>query len=203
MATGSRRSPSTLRHDPRDRGQERRRARRAADRRGAAPAIRPYWPVSSVAVSPDGRWIASGSDDGTIRLWPMPDLSKPPLHTLPHDELLAKLKSLTNLRAVRDPCSDTGWKIEIGPFPGWADVPTSWLERDRLRDLISQGTRNDAVNTDTFYEEQYDFSDSVRNWYSKHLKKQVTLRLDTNAIAYFKALAKETGIPYQNLINLY
>jgi WD40 repeat protein len=81
-------------------------------------------PVYSVAVSPDGRWVASGGDDGTIRLWPMPDLSKPPLHTLPHDELLAKLESLTNLRAVRDSASDTGWKIEVGPFPGWATVPT-------------------------------------------------------------------------------
>ena len=81
-------------------------------------------PVMGVAASPDGRWIASCSDDGTIRLWPMPDLSKPPLHTLPHDQLLAKLKSLTNIRAVRDPSSDTGWKIEFGPFPGWKDGPT-------------------------------------------------------------------------------
>jgi predicted DNA binding CopG/RHH family protein len=50
---------------------------------------------------------------------------------------------------------------------------------------------------------QYDFSDSVRNPYAKHLKKQVTLRINTDAIAYFKALAAQTGIPYQNLINLY
>jgi hypothetical protein len=54
----------------------------------------------------------------------MPDLSKPPLHTLPHDELLAKLHSLTNLRAVRDEDSSTGWKVEVGPFPGWETVPT-------------------------------------------------------------------------------
>lgn len=50
---------------------------------------------------------------------------------------------------------------------------------------------------------EHDFSDSVKNPYAKHLKKQVTLRLSTDVIQYFKALAKETGIPYQNLINLY
>jgi WD40 repeat protein len=79
--------------------------------------------MSWLAISPDLRWVATTGEDDTLRLWPMPDLSKPPLHTLPHDELLAKLKSLTNLRAVRDPASDTGWKVEVGPFPGWAVVP--------------------------------------------------------------------------------
>ena len=80
--------------------------------------------VRRVAVSPDLRWVASAGEDGTLRLWPMPDLSKPPFHTLPHGELLAKLHSLTNLRAVRDSASSTGWTIETGPFPGWRDVPT-------------------------------------------------------------------------------
>ena len=80
--------------------------------------------VGSLAVSPDLKWIASGGQDNTLRLWPMPDLDKPPLHTLPQAELVAKLKSLTNLRAVRDAKAPAGWKIEAGPFPGWKDVPT-------------------------------------------------------------------------------
>jgi WD40 repeat protein len=79
------------------------------------------WPP---LVSPDLRWVVSDGQDQTLRLWPMPDLEKPPLHTLPHDELIAKLHSLTNIRVVRDELSSTGWKVEVGPFPGWATVPT-------------------------------------------------------------------------------
>ena len=78
----------------------------------------------AVATSPDGRWIASASD-GMVILWPMPDVTQPPLHVLPHDALMAKLEALTNLRVVADPSTSTGWKTEIGPFPGWKDVP-SW-----------------------------------------------------------------------------
>ena len=44
---------------------------------------------------------------------------------------------------------------------------------------------------------------SRRNPYAKHLKKQITIRLGVDIISYFKELAEETGIPYQNLINLY
>lgn len=37
--------------------------------------------------------------------------------------LLAKLRSLTNLRVVADPATATGYKLELGPFPGWATAP--------------------------------------------------------------------------------
>jgi len=50
---------------------------------------------------------------------------------------------------------------------------------------------------------EYDFSKSRKNPYAKQLKRQVTLRLDTMAVDYFKQMAAELGMPYQNLINLF
>ena len=50
---------------------------------------------------------------------------------------------------------------------------------------------------------EYDFSKAKKNPYIHDLKKQVTIRLDTETINYFKYLAEDNGIPYQTLINLY
>jgi uncharacterized protein (DUF4415 family) len=52
---------------------------------------------------------------------------------------------------------------------------------------------------------EYDFSKMKGrgNPYAKRLKKQVTIRMGVDIIDYFKKMSDETGIPYQNLINLY
>jgi predicted DNA binding CopG/RHH family protein len=51
----------------------------------------------------------------------------------------------------------------------------------------------------------YDFGKmkGERNPYRKLLKKPITIRLDSATVSYFKGLAKELGMPYQHLINLY
>ena len=51
--------------------------------------------------------------------------------------------------------------------------------------------------------DKYDLSKSKKNPFASKLKKQITIRLDEDTIAYFKALAEQKGIPYQSLINLY
>ena len=50
---------------------------------------------------------------------------------------------------------------------------------------------------------EYDFSKGRRNPYAAKLKRPVTIRLDEATIGYFKAMATESEIPYQTLINLY
>ena len=50
---------------------------------------------------------------------------------------------------------------------------------------------------------EYDFSNAKPNPYAKKLRKQISIKIDVAAIEYFKRKAQETGISYQNLINLY
>ena len=49
----------------------------------------------------------------------------------------------------------------------------------------------------------YDFSNGIKNPYADKLKKQIPIRLDDEVINYFKNMAEETGMPYQNIINYY
>ena len=53
--------------------------------------------------------------------------------------------------------------------------------------------------------DHYDFSKlkARRNPYPQLLKQPVTIRLDRETVDYFKGLAERTGLPYQNLINLF
>ena len=52
---------------------------------------------------------------------------------------------------------------------------------------------------------EYDFSKlkTRRNPYAKVLKKQVTIRMGTDVLDYFKSMAKGIDVPYQSLINFY
>lgn len=52
---------------------------------------------------------------------------------------------------------------------------------------------------------EYDLSQMKRrkNPYYKFLKKTITIRIDEDTIEYFKNLANQTGMTYQNLMNLY
>jgi WD40 repeat protein len=79
-------------------------------------------PIKDVTVSPDERWIASIDSRGTLRIWPMPEGE--PFHRLPREELIARLRALTNLRVVEDARSTTGYRLGADPFPGWQKAPT-------------------------------------------------------------------------------
>jgi predicted DNA binding CopG/RHH family protein len=50
---------------------------------------------------------------------------------------------------------------------------------------------------------EYDFSNATPNPYIKKLRKQISIKIDVDTIDYYKKKAVETGISYQNLINLY
>ncbi len=53
--------------------------------------------------------------------------------------------------------------------------------------------------------DHYDFSKMKgrKNPYAKLLRQPVTIRLDRDTVGYFKSMAVKTGLPYQQLINLY
>lgn len=75
--------------------------------------------IGDVAVDPQGKWIAAALlNQPIVQLWRMPQDA--PLQALPHDQLLKKLLSFTNVRVVADKTSSTGYRIEVVPFHGFS-----------------------------------------------------------------------------------
>ena len=84
--------------------------------------------------------------------------------------------------------------------------------------LVSKDEYNQIIKNlhlDTYYKfkqtnyyidsDEYDIKNlnPRPNPYADKLKKQITIRLNASTIDYFKQQAEETGISYQNLINMY
>jgi uncharacterized protein (DUF4415 family) len=76
-----------------------------------------------------------------------------------------------------------------------------------FHDQVDFGKARDSAGRRSLLEapmrSEYDFSKSRKNPYAKQLKRQITIRLDVAAVDYFKEMAAELGMPYQNLINLF
>jgi WD40 repeat protein len=81
-------------------------------------------PGRGLAVQTGDRWIASTGDDGTVRMWPMPEGQ--PFHTLPLDELLNRLRAVTNYRVIEDAAAPGGYRLDFEPFKGWKGPPPRW-----------------------------------------------------------------------------
>jgi predicted DNA binding CopG/RHH family protein len=74
---------------------------------------------------------------------------------------------------------------------------------NHIRSQSHQGRAETILGKVKEMRKEYDFAKAKRNPYARLLKRQVTIRLDEETVSYFKKIAKEAGIPYQTLINLY
>jgi WD40 repeat protein len=79
--------------------------------------------VHAVAISHDGRWVASGSRDGTVRLWKVP--SGTPIQSLPLPEFLTHMYQNCQYDYVEDPTIPIGNRMEPRPFAGWRNLPAN------------------------------------------------------------------------------
>lgn len=75
---------------------------------------------------------------------------------------------------------------------------------------VCRASRGDSLSLETtriyfVMKAEYDFlrMKGRTNPYASMLKRSVTLRLSEDVVSYFEAMAKQTGVPYQSLINVY
>ena len=51
--------------------------------------------------------------------------------------------------------------------------------------------------------DDYDFSNAKRNPYVRRLKRPLTIRPDSETVAYFAEMSQKTGLPLATVISLY
>jgi uncharacterized protein (DUF4415 family) len=82
-------------------------------------------------------------------------------------------------------------------------IKASLLKKQKQYFMIRTQPKESRSNMEAKMKTEYDFQNAEKNPYVEKQRKQITIRIDVDTIEYFKNLAKETGIKYQNLINLY
>lgn len=97
--------------------------------------------------------------------------------------------------------------LGLSQAPRLIVVVHCYREQDDLIRIISarKATKGEArwYHEGNGMRDEYDFSSARENPYLPKLKKQITIRIDEAVIDWFRQLAEETGVPYQNLINQY
>jgi len=97
--------------------------------------------------------------------------------------------------------------LGLSQAPRLIVVVHCYREQDDLIRIISarKATKGEACwyHEGNGMRDEYDFSSARENPYLPKLKKQITIRIDEAVIDWFRQLAEETGLPYQNLINQY
>ena len=63
--------------------------------------------------------------------------------------------------------------------------------------------KNTNIGKDEEMLPEYDFSNATKNPYTKAKKIQITINITEETVKYFKEQSGRTGIPYQNLMNMY
>ena len=69
-----------------------------------------------------------------------------------------------------------------------------------LRIMYQRKTKQTNIRIEVIeMKAEYDFSKAKKNPYAKKLKKQITINIDEDTIAYFKNQSEISGILYQSI----
>lgn len=80
-------------------------------------------PCASMSADPQSRVLSFGEFRLDCRSGGSGRVRRSCSSTLPCDEILERIRPLTNLRVDAGESADTGYRMEIGRFPGWRMLP--------------------------------------------------------------------------------